>query len=184
VHIHVLQAPGPSGQWQADAGNTHAPVLPHPAIAQGSAPSAGSRDRVTRAERPSGRHAANQGASPGASVTTPTSPDGQALLAAAQAPATARPGSAAGPAPGAQSSPASGSGTSSGSGAGTSSGSGAGAGSGSGSSGGSGPLPGLGTGPSSGPAPVGAPVPSPSPITSSGSGICVTLGPLGVCLDL
>jgi hypothetical protein len=184
VHIHVLQAPGPSSQRQAVAGNIPAPVLPRPATARGSAPSAGSQDRGTRPGRPSGRLGVSQLASPGAPVTTAAPSDGWTLSAAGvQARGAGQTGSAADSAPGVQSSPtpASGSG-SSGDPASNSD---------PGSSGD--PAPSSDPGPSgdptpdsdpgTGPVPADTPAPSPSPTVPSGSGVCVTLGSLGVCLS-
>ena len=171
VHIHVLRAPVLPGQWQAVAGNNHAPVPPHPAIAQGGRPitpgggPSGSQGRTTRTGRPSGHHATNQLASPGSSVTATAQPARWTLSeTGAQAPAAAKRGSTAGPAPGAPTSPASPGGPRPS----------------------SGPVPGNGpgTGAGSSPARAGTPAPSPSPTASPGSGICVTLGPLGVCLNL
>ena len=173
VSIHVLPSHRTSGSGPLAQGPTApAPAPSQPAVAQGSDPVAGNQDRAARTGQSPGHLVAGKPGSSGASGSSsgPSSP-GQTSPAA---------GSAAGQAGGAGSAPAPVSGSGSGSGTGSGAGSGLGSGSGTGSGG-----TGTGSGSGSGSGPGGpAPAPSPSPSPSSGGGLCLDVGPLGVCLKL
>ena len=176
VSIRVLPSPRPSGSGPVAAGPASpAPAPSPPAVGQGTDPAAGSQDRVTRTGRPAGHLATGKPGSAGASSAT--SSQGQSSSAAGSAA-----GQTAGTGPGSGSGAGSGPGSGSGSGGGGRTGSGTGPGAGgTGTGTGSGTGSGSGSGTGSG---APAPAPSPSPASSPGSGVCLDIGPLGVCLKL